>query len=57
MGNYRSSRRGFLGALAIGATAFTAKGDFADELTKTPTTNEGPFYPNQATARHRQRLA
>jgi protocatechuate 3,4-dioxygenase, beta subunit len=42
-----SSRRGFLGALALGATALTARGAFAEELTRTPTTNEGPFYPTQ----------
>jgi protocatechuate 3,4-dioxygenase, beta subunit len=43
----RSSRRGFLGTLALGASAFTVRGAFADELTRTPTTNEGPFYPNK----------
>lgn len=43
----RSSRRAFLGALALGATAVTARGAFADELTRTPTTNEGPFYPTK----------
>src|SRR5262249_15420841 len=43
-----SSRRAFLGTLALGATAFTtARGAFAEELTRTPTTNEGPFYPTQ----------
>src|SRR5690349_19935592 len=45
--HFRSSRRGFLGALALGATAFTARGAFAEELTRTPTTNEGPFYPTK----------
>jgi protocatechuate 3,4-dioxygenase beta subunit len=46
--SFRSSRRGFLGALAVGATAFTtARGAFAEELTRTPTTNEGPFYPTK----------
>ncbi len=43
----RSSRRAFLGTLALGAAAFTARGAFADALTRTPTTNEGPFYPNK----------
>ena len=43
----RSSRRAFLGTLALGATAFTARGAFAEELTRTPTTNEGPFYPTK----------
>jgi protocatechuate 3,4-dioxygenase beta subunit len=42
-----SSRRAFLGTLALGATAFTVRGAFADELTRTPTTNEGPFYPTK----------
>src|SRR6195952_4032080 len=45
--HFRSSRRGFLGTLALGATAFTARGAFAEELTRTPTTNEGPFFPNK----------
>jgi protocatechuate 3,4-dioxygenase beta subunit len=44
---FKNSRRGFLGALALGATAITARGGFADELTRTPTTNEGPFYPTK----------
>jgi protocatechuate 3,4-dioxygenase, beta subunit len=42
-----SSRRAFLGTLALGASAFTARGAFADELSRTPTTNEGPFYPSK----------
>src|SRR5260370_38528875 len=48
--NFRSSRRGFLGTLALGASAasaLTARGAFAEELTRTPTTNEGPFYPTK----------
>jgi protocatechuate 3,4-dioxygenase, beta subunit len=47
MTHLRSGRRGFLGALAFGATAFAARGAFAEELTRTPTTNEGPFYPTK----------
>src|SRR6516225_70334 len=43
----QSSRRGFLGTLAFGSTAFAARGAFAEELTRTPTTNEGPFYPTK----------
>ena len=43
----KTSRRAFLGTLALGATAFTARGAFAEELTRTPTTNEGPFFPNK----------
>ena len=43
------SRRGFLGALALGAAAFTTRGLFAEELSrvKTPAQTEGPFYPNK----------
>ncbi len=41
------SRRLFLGTLALGATAFYARGAFADELTRTPKQTEGPFYPNK----------
>src|SRR5262249_18195968 len=41
----KNSRRAFLGTLALGATAFTTRGAFAEELPRTPTTNEGPFYP------------
>jgi len=43
------SRRGFLGALALGAAAFTTRGLFAEELerVKTPAQTEGPFYPNK----------
>jgi protocatechuate 3,4-dioxygenase beta subunit len=43
----RSSRRGFLGTLALGVSAFTARGAFAEALTKTPATNEGPYFPKQ----------
>jgi hypothetical protein len=41
----KNSRHEFLGTGALGATAFTARGAFAEELTGTPTANEGPFYP------------
>lgn len=43
------SRRDFLGALALGAAAFTTRGLFAEELTrvKTPAQTEGPFYPSK----------
>jgi protocatechuate 3,4-dioxygenase beta subunit len=47
MTHSRSSRRAFLGTLALGTTAFTARGTFAEELTRTPTTNEGPYYPTK----------
>jgi protocatechuate 3,4-dioxygenase beta subunit len=41
------SRRLFLGSLAMGAAAFTARGAFAEELVQTPPQQEGPFYPNK----------
>jgi protocatechuate 3,4-dioxygenase, beta subunit len=41
------SRRGFLGSLAFGAAAFTTRGAFADELTRTPRIQEGPYYPDK----------
>jgi protocatechuate 3,4-dioxygenase, beta subunit len=42
------SRRGFLGAAAVGVAAWwTVPGAFADELTRTPTQTEGPFYPDK----------
>jgi protocatechuate 3,4-dioxygenase beta subunit len=41
------SRRVFLNTVAAGATAFTTRGLFADELVRTPPQMEGPFYPNK----------
>ncbi len=41
------SRRDFLGALALGITAFHSPGAFAEELTRTPRQTEGPFYPDK----------
>jgi protocatechuate 3,4-dioxygenase, beta subunit len=41
------SRRDFLSTLVLGATAFTTRGLFADELVRTPKQTEGPFYPNK----------
>ncbi len=41
------NRRVFLGALSLGAAAFTTRGLFADELVRTPNQTEGPFYPNK----------
>ncbi len=43
----RSSRRTFLGALALGASGLAARGAFADELERTPHLTEGPFYPRK----------
>ncbi|MEM7560683.1 MAG: intradiol ring-cleavage dioxygenase, partial [Planctomycetota bacterium] len=40
-------RRRFLQNSAIAAAAFTTPGLFADELTRTATQAEGPFYPDK----------
>jgi protocatechuate 3,4-dioxygenase beta subunit len=45
--NFLPSRRSFLGSAALGAVVFTTRGAFAEELTKTPSQTEGPFYPNK----------
>ncbi|CAN5861219.1 protocatechuate 3,4-dioxygenase [soil metagenome] len=46
--SFPSNRRRFLGSsLALGALAFTSRGAFADELMRTPSQTEGPFYPTQ----------
>jgi protocatechuate 3,4-dioxygenase beta subunit len=42
----RSSRRLFLGAFAMSATALAARGAFAEQLLRTPQLTEGPFYPD-----------
>jgi protocatechuate 3,4-dioxygenase beta subunit len=42
-----SSRRLFLGSIALGAAAFTVRGAFAEELVKTPRQTEGPFFPDK----------
>jgi protocatechuate 3,4-dioxygenase, beta subunit len=43
-----STRRSFLhGGLALGAMALTASGLFAEELLRTPSLTEGPFYPDK----------
>jgi protocatechuate 3,4-dioxygenase beta subunit len=41
------NRRLFLGALSLGAAAFTVRGAFAEELVRTPRQTDGPFYPNK----------
>jgi protocatechuate 3,4-dioxygenase beta subunit len=41
------TRRVFLGSASLAITAFTVRGAFADELSKTPAQTEGPFYPNK----------
>jgi hypothetical protein len=40
----RASRRAFLSTLTLGATAFTVRGAFAEELARTPRLTESPFY-------------
>ena len=40
-------RRGFLRAAAIPAAFFTVPGLFAEELMRTPSQTEGPFYPDK----------
>jgi protocatechuate 3,4-dioxygenase beta subunit len=44
---YPTSRRTFLSALTLGATAFTVRGAFAEQLARTPRMTEGPFYPDK----------
>ena len=41
------SRRQFLQATAFGSALFTVPGLFAEELVKTPSQTEGPFYPDK----------
>jgi protocatechuate 3,4-dioxygenase, beta subunit len=41
------NRRVFLSTVTLGAAALTARGLFADELVRTPSQMEGPFYPNK----------
>src|SRR5262249_22622252 len=42
-----TSRRVFLSTVTFSAAAFAARGAFADELTRTPSQTEGPFYPDK----------
>ncbi len=42
-----STRRGFIAAMAAGGAFFTRKGAFAQALTLTPSTTEGPYYPDR----------
>lgn len=41
------ARRTFLRFGALGSAALWTRGVFADELTRTPTQTEGPFYPDR----------
>ena len=43
----QSSRRAFLGTLAFGADPLYCPGRLAEELTRTPTTFEGPYFPKK----------
>lgn len=44
----RIPRRNFLGeVIALGSAAYFTPGVFAQELTRTPTQTEGPFYPDR----------
>jgi protocatechuate 3,4-dioxygenase, beta subunit len=40
-------RQMLLGASTFGIACMTTRGLFADELTRTPTTNEGPYFPTK----------
>ncbi len=42
-----SGRRAFLSTITLGAAAFTTRGAFAEELVRTPSQTEGPFYPDK----------
>ena len=42
-----TSRRTFLGGLALGAASLYVPGAFAEELVRTPLQTEGPFYPDK----------
>lgn len=42
-----SSRRLFLGQMAVGASAFVMPTTFAEELLRTPQQTEGPFFPDR----------
>ena len=42
-----SGRRLFLGTCALGLSAYTVRGAFAEALDRTPKQTEGPFYPDK----------
>ena len=44
---YIHTRRAFVGSLALGAAALSRPGLFAQSLTQTARTGEGPFYPDK----------
>ena len=43
---FTPDRRRFVSLIALGATAWTVPGLFAEQLFKTPAQTEGPFYPD-----------
>lgn len=43
----KPNRRRFMGGMMLGAAAFTVPGLFAEELIRTPSQTEGPFYPDR----------
>lgn len=45
--NILSSRRSFLGDLALGGAFFMTPALFAEQLVRTPPQTEGPFYPDR----------
>lgn len=45
--NGLASRRAFLATTALTASLWTTKGLFAEELSRTPSQTEGPFYPDK----------
>jgi protocatechuate 3,4-dioxygenase, beta subunit len=47
METFLSRRTVLRGGLALGALAFTTPGAFAEELSRTPSLTEGPFYPDR----------
>lgn len=44
---YVHTRRRFISTLALGAAAFSTPGLFAETITQTARTGEGPFYPDK----------
>lgn len=46
-GNARVDRRHAIGSIAISSALFNMPGLFADQLVRTPTIGEGPFYPDK----------
>jgi hypothetical protein len=47
MSNIQSTRRRFVVSLALGSAGLFAPGAFAEELIRTKSVEEGPFYPDQ----------